>query len=92
MLSESSPLLTARIATADQVTVPDISGVSPGAAGTILRSAGLALGVRTGVSPTIDCSLLGLIVSQSPEGGSQVPAGSPVNYRTAVLARGHSCE
>jgi len=71
--------------------VPGIVGFDPSEASNILRSVGLVLGSGHGVN-TLDCSLLGIVLSQNPGNGSVVPAGSAVNYGFGVLPRGHSCE
>jgi hypothetical protein len=90
VLSESSPVLTRRFNTGVPVTVPNIIFARPLRAATILRAAGLVPGNQS-QTPTIDCAAVGLVVEQNPGAGSQVPAGSSVDFSVGVLARGHSC-
>ena len=59
------------------VSVPDVSGMSQGAAEGAIRRAGLELGpVRQENSDTVAA---GMVISQSPSGGSSVAPGTAVN-------------
>ncbi|MBN1788388.1 MAG: PASTA domain-containing protein [Sedimentisphaerales bacterium] len=63
--------------TTPDVTVPDVVGMSQSAASTAITSAGLVVGtVTTQCSDTVPA---GEVISQSPTGGSVVPAGSAVD-------------
>ena len=64
------------------VTVPDVRGLAPDAAGTLLAGAGLAAG---GVSQDYDATVpFGLVAGQTPAAGAQVPRHTPVNMVTSL--------
>jgi virginiamycin B lyase len=71
--------ITHTIAVRTQPTVPDLAGLTVEAAGHALAAAGLQLGARTA---TVDSPLAdGLVVDSDPPAGTEVAAGTVVDYR-----------
>lgn len=70
----------------EQVTAPDVVGMSAEDAAARLGDAGLAAGARTAVS---DDAAAGTVVGQHPEAGTEVAAGSAVDL---AVSRGPRAE
>jgi beta-lactam-binding protein with PASTA domain len=64
-----------------QVRVPNITGQSRGSAEAALTTAGLAVGIVT--QQTVAGQAAGTVLSQSPNGGTSLPAGGVVNLVVA---------
>jgi RHS repeat-associated protein len=64
------------------VAVPNVVGMNQTAAESAITAAGLAIGLITQANnPTIP---VGIVISQSPAGGSSVPLGSPVSLVVSI--------
>ncbi len=65
------------------VPVPDLKGVTPADAQTIIENLGLKIGTTTYDETVEDESLIGTIVGQSPAPPSQAPSGSAIDITVA---------
>lgn len=65
------------------VPVPDLKGVTPADAQTIIENLGLKIGTTTYDETVEDESLIGTIVGQSPAPPSQAPSGSSIDITVA---------
>ena len=74
--------------TPDLRPVPTIVGANRLTAAGRLAAAGLALGNERDVAQT-DCSLIGLVLAQTPAAGSAVPVGSTVAFSFGVKPSGN---
>ena len=79
----TTPPATAPPATVPTVTVPSVVGEAPGPAGAALYNAGLS-GVRGTCTAGGGTTAPGVVVSQSPTAGAQVPRGTAVTYNVTI--------
>lgn len=63
------------------VLVPDVVGETQAAGTATLEGAGFVVAVQTAFSSTVPA---GIIITQSPNGGSEVPAGSTVTITVSL--------
>ncbi|GAB4582203.1 Stk1 family PASTA domain-containing Ser/Thr kinase [Nocardia sp. IFM 10818] len=87
-MADKGSTVTVQVSTGDQISMPDLRGLTPAQAADLLRQRGWAGQITQTTQSTLNTGEVGRIIAQQPSAGSSLGKTQTVTITTGVLSLG----